>query len=126
MRVMLSTERLDDESFPRLARGILEALVPLARAQCLHLPPLLSAGVVYSLEDEGEESIVDPATVYRRKKGDCWQLTLWHVAELRNRGQAAGAHIYLVKRRPNGGRLWHVQTRLPSGEIFDTSRALGM
>lgn len=109
----------------RTARAILESLVPLARLQVRNLPPLLCSGVVYRVE-QGPETIQDPRTTYSAGGGDCYNLTLWHVAELRERGINAKPRIYLVQRKPNGGRLWHVVTRLPDGTIFDASEALGM
>lgn len=124
MRALVQTSKLSSEGLARSARAILEALVPVARIQCAHLPPLFTSGVVYGVE-EGEQ-FLDPETVYRRGAADCANLTLWHVSECRNRGIAATFQIYRVLTRPDGSRLWHVRTALPSGAIIDASEILGM
>lgn len=125
MRAWIDTKTSDPEELARTARAILEALLPLARTQVRTLPPLLTSGVVYGVE-EGAELFTDPQAVYRKGFGDCANLTLWHVAELRERGVPAAFKVYKVANKPNGGRLWHVQTRLPNGTFFDASDALGM
>ena len=127
MRVLVATRRLGPPSSRRVARALLEALVPLAREQVRRLGPLYEAGVRYSTEPE--ESFVDPATVDARKAGDCAHLSLWRVAELRNSGENAQFLIDLMgERRARGGvrRTYHVTVLRADGTREDPSARLGM
>ena len=124
MRVQLETVKLTDHELPRVARGLLEGLVPLGRLQVRSLPTLYRSGVRYATDDA--ELFCDPATTFKRQTADCANLSLWLLCELRNRGYQCGFRIALVNRRPGGGRLYHVQVRLADGRILDPSVRLGM
>lgn len=126
MRAVLNTMRMSPVSTCRVVRMVLEALVPLAQYQCRSLPPLYRAGVRWSLEPDGVEEFADPVTVYARKWGDCWMLTLWRVAELRNAGEDARPMVTLVRERTDGSRLYHVRVRRADGRVEDPSKVLGM
>ena len=126
MRAVLNTMRLSPVSTCRVVRMVLESLVPLARYQVRALPPLYSSGVRWALEPDGVEEFADPVTVFARKWGDCWMLSLWRIAELRNAGEPANPMITLVKEREDGSRLYHVRVRRGSGAVEDPSRILGM
>jgi hypothetical protein len=86
-----------------------------------HLPPLYESGVVYRLEashGEGLEDFALPSTTYARGWGDCDDLVLWRVAELRAGGERATVRADYLD-----GEV-HVQVRRASGALEDPSRIL--
>jgi hypothetical protein len=85
------------------------------------LPPLYSTHVRYQPEPnsgKGVEEWADPWTVVKRGWGDCDDLVIYRIAELR----AAGEHATCIVRRR--GKRMHVKVRRASGAQEDPSRLL--
>lgn len=104
-------------------RAVAGAFVELARLDLLRnkLPPLYSAGVRYTRESSGAERWQLPSETARRGLGDCEDLAVWRVAELRAQGEPA--KLLLSK---SGPRLWHALVRRGNGTTEDPSARLGM
>lgn len=89
--------------------------------------PLYRSGVRYRRErprKRGQpepQEWMDALTVYRKRHGDCEDLTAWRVAELRKRGIKARP---LIQLRNNG--YYHALVQLPDGSLDDPSKRLGM
>jgi len=83
------------------------------------------AGIRYQREPRGQEAWKGIGQVLADRHGDCEDLAsylaAWYVAH----GQRAQIHL-VWRRRRNGGRLFHVQVRGPSGQVEDPSAVLGM
>lgn len=90
------------------------------------VPPIYKAGVRWKAEPKGVESFVDAVTVWEKGHGDCAHLAAWRLAELLERGEKAGIHIYWRAKRKGKPRLYHVCVRRQDGSIEDPSRKLGM
>jgi hypothetical protein len=82
---------------------------------------LYDSGVRYEREAPGFEDWQTAAETLRRGVGDCEDLVIWRVAELREQGIPARAIVLPLRRR-----LWHVVVRHPDGMLEDPSTALGM
>ena len=105
---------------------LLESMINIARIELKEnrLPPLYKAGVIY-VREETTEIWKDPITVYRDKEGDCEDLAIWRVAELRNNGKKARAYIRYRIHPQTGGYIYHVMVQRPNG-LEDPSKILGM
>ena len=79
-------------------------------------PDLRSAGVRYARTSRW----LSAALLLERGRGDCKDLCAYEAARLREAGHKPTIRLTRV------GRTWHVQLRLPGGEIFDPSAELGM
>ena len=100
-----------------------DAFVKLARLDLQrtpNLPPLYSSGVRY-VREQSTERWQMPSETYARKAGDCEDLAVWRVAELRQAGEPA--KLYL---RRSGPRLWHAMVKRADGTLEDPSKKLGM
>jgi hypothetical protein len=84
-------------------------------------PALYESGVRYAREPAGRERWQLPSETRAIGRGDCEDLAVWRVAELRARGEKAK----LLLRR-SGDRLWHAMVRRGNGSIEDPSKRLGM
>lgn len=87
------------------------------------LPPLYQAGVRFAHEPSvgsGVEEWADPYSVARRRWGDCDDLVLWRLGELRAAGEPASAQI--VRRR--GTNQFHARVRRSFGVEEDPSALL--
>ena len=111
---------------------ILESMVTIARDELRHarlkgrkLPPLYRAGVRY-LREEGTEDWKDPVTVFKDGFGDCEDLAIWRVAELRNNHKAAKPYIRYRTDPVTGMYIYHVMVMRANGQLEDPSRILGM
>lgn len=93
------------------------------------LPPLYTAGIRYVREDSEQDphpnfprlerwQMAD--VLVRTKRGDCEDLCLYRVGELRSRGERA--RFRLTKR----GNIWHVTVFREDRRIEDPSARLGM
>lgn len=93
------------------------------------IPPLYQSGVFYQPEPEGQEDWNDILTCLselRQGRGsDCEDLACWLSAEYQFRGIPAHP-IFVWRRMPDGGTLYHIQVMLPDGRIEDPSKRLGM
>lgn len=119
--------RLDLPADPRLLEVILEAYARVARATLAGealagegLPPLYQSGVRYQREPPGSERWQLPDETYRRRRGDCEDLSVWRAAELQLAGVDARPVVYRT-----GPRQLHVIVQTPGG-YEDPSRVLGM
>jgi len=100
-----------------------DAFVKLARLDLQRnpdVPPLYKAGVRYVREASTERWQL-PSETWKRKAGDCEDLAVWRVAELRQAGEPA--KLYL---RQSGPRLWHAMVKRADGTLEDPSKKLGM
>ena len=88
-------------------------------------PSLYSSGVIYIEELPGQEDWRDVESVLKHGGGDCEDLACWRIAELRMLGVDARPRIEW-KLKPDGNQLYHIQVRLPTGEVEDPSTKLGM
>jgi hypothetical protein len=84
-------------------------------------PNLYQSGVRYRRERPGSEAWRLPSQVRASGHGDCEDLTIWRVAELRAQGIPARFDVVRA-----GPRLWHAVVRLPDGNTEDPSKRLGM
>jgi len=127
--ILSSSVVANPELFGAWVRATLQALVLtnrwLIQRAGGRFPGLYRAGVRFRREPDGEETFRDCANVLRRGGGDCAHLCAWRVAELQERGEAAGVRVQWpnTRKRP---RVFHVQVRRASGAIEDPSRLLGM
>jgi hypothetical protein len=103
---------------------IIEIALPRAMREASKLPPLYKAGVKYIRQPPQACAFRPPKDVAERKGGDCKQLVLWRIAELRNAGVKATPRIIWLNGKD--GLRAHAQVRLPDGTIEDPSQTLGM
>ena len=100
-----------------------EAFVKLARLDLARnkVPDLYATRVRYTRETGGRERWQLPSETLRRGLGDCEDLAVWRVAELRSRGEAAKLLL-----RQSGPKMWHALVRRADGTTEDPSKKLGM
>lgn len=79
-------------------------------------PSLKAAGVRYQRTREWRSARL----LLAHKRGDCKDLVAYEVARLRELGHKVTIRLTRV------ATTWHVLIRLPSGQLFDPSRELGM
>ncbi len=89
-------------------------------------PSLYSGAVRYEREPKGSEVWQSIPILFRHGIGDCEDLACACAAEYRVRRGVKARPWLSFKRKPGGGRLFHVVTRLPGGRIEDPSKRLGM
>ncbi len=89
-------------------------------------PNLYDSGVFYKREPRGEEKWTDIPVTLARGFGDCEDLACWLAAEYRVRRGLHAVPVFTWRKMANGGTLYHILTKLPSGEILDPSKRLGM
>lgn len=108
---------------PDYFRAMGNAMVRVAALDLRRRPgrSLYRAGVRYQRERPGYEAWRLPSQVRASGYGDCEDLAIWRVAELRARGVPARFDVVRA-----GPRLWHAVVRLPDGTIEDPSKRLGM
>lgn len=116
---------MPSRTYAKTVRAILEGMTIAARHEALAAGALYEQGVVYQTEPRGEESFSTPLLVKERGYGDCADLSLWRVAELRNAGVPAAYDIY-IQHPSRLRRVFHVRVRLPDGRVEDPSVKLGM
>jgi hypothetical protein len=131
--IRFSYERLksDDDAFSRIVRILSESAIYLNRLFLQDkpfTPRLYTSGVRYLNEPIGQvDELIDIPEILRRGAGDCFHLSAWRVAELRNDGEE-GATIHVRRQRHPIKKLrcFHVLVRRADGETEDPSRLLGM
>lgn len=104
-----------------LLEGLLEGMVLAALDDDVPLPPLYEAGINYQKEPLGRERWQLPRETYRLRSGDCEDLCIYRVTELRRAGEDAWCLV-----RQTGPKLWHVLVAREDGSVECPSRALGM
>lgn len=105
--------------------GILDGVVQQSMVQIRRglVPlPLYQSGVRYQREPPGRENWQSAAVTYRLKTGDCEDLSVARVAELRVAGETT-AKVRVRDVRPG---LRHVVVQRADGSIEDPSKRLGM
>jgi hypothetical protein len=92
------------------------------------IPALYDSGVRYKNETPGKpDQLVDIPTIMARGWGDCFHLSAWLVAELREAGESrARIRVTRVRNPAKDRRTFHVLVRRGNGETEDPSRILGM
>ena len=93
-------------------------------------PPLYQSPIIYQRETDThgghrEERFLTRALIERLGWGDCDDLCIARVGELRATGEDPGARAIAYEQRAGSGR-WHIVVRRSSGEIEDPSANLGM
>lgn len=110
---------------PDLLASALEGWIAVSRKQLREhpdWPPLYQSGVRYQREPRGRERWQTVEETRRVGHGDCEDLVIARVAELREAGEAGAApHVYRTARS-----TWHTVVRRADGTIEDPSRVLGM
>jgi hypothetical protein len=100
--------------------GFAQGSVPCA--QHWRLPPLYQSGIRYAEEPnhgKGLEDFALPFKVFERRWGDCDDLCIYRIWELRVAGVPATCNAIWI-----GDRV-HVRVRLPDGNLEDPSIILG-
>jgi hypothetical protein len=104
-------------------KALLDCLSDIWAAQLRRkpLPPLYSTGVRYEREpNAGQwEDFKPPYRTFEDGFGDCDDLVLWRVAELKAKGERASVQC-LVKADPTGLKM-HVRVRRADGREEDPS-----
>jgi len=106
---------------------LLEAGVNINRMQLRDnkLPLLYNSGVRYKREPRGEEKWRDAVHVFSEQHGDCEDLSMYRIAELRNSGRWAEPYIRF-RVAPDGLLIYHVMVFRGKGKLEDPSKILGM
>ena len=106
--------------------ALLELALDRAQAEIRagKVPPLYRSGVKYVSQPKSTCAFIPPSEVYRRKGGDCKQLTLWRLAELRESGEHATPRVIWIP-EPVGFKA-HALLRRADGRPEDPSVNLGM
>lgn len=111
---------------PLQLRRALEGFVRVSQAILRDrpgLPRLYASGTRYTREPRGRERWQSVEETIASKQGDCEDLVIARVAELRERdGIVAHPHVYQTK-TPG---LLHTVVRMPDGSLEDPSLILGM
>lgn len=127
MKVSLSFD-LDYVLHADIARVIGEIIETMVYRNRLYLrsnpktPLFYEAGIRYVPASAEERSWRDIPGVLKKRQGDCKDLVPWRLAELREKGEEAQAHVVIYE----NDALYHVQVRRPNGVLEDPSRRLGM
>ncbi|MGL4444976.1 MAG: hypothetical protein ACRCU1_15225 [Alsobacter sp.] len=117
----------DIPSTPKALANALEGWIQRSQLQLRdhpEWPRLYASGVRYQRQPPGGERWQTVAETLERGTGDCDQLVVWRVAELRERDGETGARPIVVKTRRPG--LFHALVRRGDGRLEDPSRRLGM
>lgn len=105
--------------FASLVKGVVEGIAQAAILTGIPLPPpLFSTGIKFRMENghgNGFEEFCLPWTTYKRGFGDCDDLVIYRIAELRAAGERAGCNTQW-----RGSEL-HVRVRRGDGSIEDPS-----
>lgn len=124
MLIVADVDTTDKEQAAREVCLFFDAAMPRARREVRSLPPLYQSGVRYASQDPKACALRNPKSVFERKSGDCKQLVLWRIAELREHGVNATPRIIWLAQKDE--LVAHAQVRLPDGSIEDPSYNLGM
>lgn len=93
------------------------------------IPSIYSSGVRFILQPPQACAFRLPLDVFKRKQGDCKQLVVWRLAELRNQGENAKPRIIWpseIDGKKTEGLQAHAQIRRANNSIEDPSIHLGM
>lgn len=118
-----------DTSNQQQAADMVCALIELAmiraRREVLSTPRLYSSGCKYVRQNPEACAFRSPKDVLNRRGGDCKQLVLWRIAELRelDKEDAKPRIMWLNDKK---GLRAHAQVRRANGDLEDPSLLLGM
>jgi hypothetical protein len=123
---VLDIDTTDQQRAALAVCALLELSLDRARAEIRSgaVPPLYKSGVKYVSQPKSTCAFIPPSEVFRRKGGDCKQLTLWRLAELREAGEYATPRVIWIP-EPKGFKA-HALLRRKDGRIEDPSVNLGM
>jgi hypothetical protein len=126
MLCVIDIDCTDREAAAKKVCALLELALDDARLEVRtgKVPHLYKAGVRYVPQSKDACAFVKPSVVMARKGGDCKQLVLWRLAELREAGINATPRILWVE-NVSGFRA-HAILRHPNGRSEDPSLNLGM
>lgn len=124
MLTVLDIDTSNKEEAAELLCKLIELTMSRAMREAKSLPPLYRSGVKYVLQDPRACALRCPKEVYERKEGDCKQLIIYRIAELRNAGVHATPRIIWLADKEKLSA--HAQLRLPDHSIEDPSLHLGM
>lgn len=105
--------------------SLIELVMTQARREVAALPDLYKSGAKYIPQPSAACAFRSPKDVHSRKGGDCKQLVVWRIAELREKARenATPRIIWLADKK---GLSAHAQVRRADGTIEDPSLILGM
>lgn len=104
---------------------LIENSMARARREVRLVPRLYKSGVRYARQNPSACELRQPLDVFKRKGGDCKQLTLWRIAELRELdGEHATPRIIWLNEAV--GLVAHALVRRADGSLEDPSLLLGM
>ena len=126
MLAVLDIDTSDQKKAAELVCAVLELAVDRARQEIRtkSVPHLYNSGVKYAKQNPAACAFRTPTDVFARKQGDCKQLVLWRIAELREAGEDAKPRIMWIADKK--GLRAHAQVRRANGTIEDPSQLLGM
>lgn len=123
MLCVLDVDTSDQEAAANAVVTLINVAVDMARGQ--KVPPLYRSGVRYIRQSKDACAMRLPSDVHKRGGGDCKQLVIWRLAELRNAGES-GATARIVWLPEKQGFRAHALIRRANGDIEDPSVELGM
>jgi len=126
MLAVLDIDTSNQEQAAKEVCAVLEIAVDRARREIRSgkVPHLYKSGVKYAKQNPSACAFRTPIDVLERKQGDCKQLVLWRIAELREAGEDAKPRIMWIADKK--GLRAHAQVRRANGTIEDPSALLGM
>lgn len=124
MLVVLDIDTSDKTRAAKQLCELFETMLPQAQTEALGLPDLYASGVKYESQDPKACAFRGPKDIAGRKAGDCKQLVLWRLAELRNTGEKATPRILWLTQKKK--LQAHAQVRRADKTIEDPSVLLGM
>jgi len=126
MLAVLDIDTSNQEQAAKEVCAVLEIAVDRARREIRSklVPHLYQSGVKYAKQNPSACAFRTPLDVFKRKQGDCKQLVLWRIAELREAGEDAKPRIMWIADKK--GLRAHAQVRRGNGTIEDPSALLGM
>lgn len=112
---------------PEVYQALLDALVRIDIWCILHyrLGPLYASDVCYCREPFGQEVWQSSAAIYVSLQADCEDLAAHRTAEHILKRRMARVHL-TFRKKPEGGRLYHVTVLRRDACVEDPSRRLGM
>lgn len=126
MLCVLDIDTTDQKTAARAVCALLEVAMPRARREVATkaVPQLYKSGVRYQAQSPAACCFRQPSEVLARAGGDCKQLVLWRIAELREAGEHATPRVLWLTYKQ--GLQAHMQLRRKDGTIEDPSVCLGM
>jgi len=126
MLCVLDIDTTDQKQAAKAVCAMLEVAMPRARREVAAkaVPELYKSGVRYVSQSAKACCFRQPSEVLARNGGDCKQLVLWRIAELREAGEHATPRVLWLTHKQ--GLQAHMQLRREDGTVEDPSVELGM